>query len=217
MIVYHNTINDLVSLSEYEMKPEIRKIVSFEEETFIEGFKEAQTPVRMFAVAAVIKNPWAGRYVEDLRPEVLAYGPVLGQILTDKISEMAGGALNIEAFGKAAVVGMNGEIEHASALIHTLHFGNIFREAVQAKSFLSFTNTRGPANAPIMIPMMDKNDGGRRSHYLTLQFNISDAPGPDEVVVVLGGATGGRPHHRIGDRYQELKELGHDVENPAAV
>nr|WP_296057661.1 amino acid synthesis family protein [uncultured Amphritea sp.] len=217
MIVYHNTINDLVSLSEYEMKPEIRKIVSFEEETFIEGFKEAQTPVRMFAVAAVIKNPWAGRYVEDLRPEVLAYGPVLGQILTDKISEMAGGALNIEAFGKAAVVGMNGEIEHASALIHTLHFGNIFREAVQAKSFLSFTNTRGPASAPIMIPMMDKNDGGRRSHYLTLQFNISDAPGPDEVVVVLGGATGGRPHHRIGDRYQELKELGHDVENPAAV
>ena len=207
MIVYHNTINDLVSLSEYEMKPEIRKIVSFEEETFIEGFKEAQTPVRMFAVAAVIKNPWAGRYVEDLRPEVLAYGPVLGQILTDKISEMAGGALNIEAFGKAAVVGMNGEIEHASALIHTLHFGNIFREAVQAKSFLSFTNTRGPASAPIMIPMMDKNDGGRRSHYLTLQCNISDAPGPDEVVVVLGGATGGRPHHRIGDRYQELKEL----------
>lgn len=199
------------------MKPEIRKIVSFEEETFIEGFKEAETPVRMFAVAAVIKNPWAGQYIENLRPEVLAYGPILGRILTDKISEMAGGAANIEAFGKAAVVGQNGEIEHASALIHTLHFGNAYREAVDAKSFLSFTNTRGPANAPIMIPMMDKDDGGRRSHYLTLQFNISDAPGPDEVVVVLGGATGGRPHHRIGDRYQELKELGHDIDNPAAV
>lgn len=199
------------------MKPEIRKIVSFEEETFIEGFKEAETPVRMFAVAAVIKNPWAGQYVENLRPEVLAYGPILGRILTDKICELAGGAANIEAFGKAAVVGQNGEIEHASALIHTLHFGNAFREAVDAKSFLSFTNTRGPANAPIMIPMMDKDDGGRRSHYLTLQFNISDAPGPDEVVIVLGGATGGRPHHRIGDRYQELKELGHDIDNPAAV
>ncbi len=199
------------------MKPIIRKIVSYEEETLIEGFKEAATPVRMFAVAAVITNPWAGKYVEDLRPEIKAFGPVLGQILTDKISQMAGGALNIEAFGKAAVVGMNGEIEHASALIHTLHFGNIFREAVEAKSFLSFTNTRGPANAPIMVPMMDKNDGGKRSHYLTLQFNIADAPGPDEVVIVLGGSTGGRPHHRIGDRYQELKELGHDVENPAAV
>ena len=68
-----------------------------------------------------------------------------------------------------------------------------------------------------MVPMMDKNDGGRRSHYLTLQFNIPDAPGADEVVIVLGGSTGGRPHHRIGDRYQELKELGHDIENPAAV
>ncbi|MFT6913875.1 MAG: hypothetical protein ACJAWL_000161 [Motiliproteus sp.] len=199
------------------MKPEIRKIVSYEEEILIEGFKVTPTPLRMFAVAAVIKNPWAGRYVENLRPEILAYGPVLGQILTDKISVMAGSAANIEAFGKAAVVGLNGEIEHASALIHTLHFGNIFREAVQAKSFLSFTNTRGPANAPISVPMMDKNDAGRRSHYLTLQFNISDAPGPDEVVIVLGAATGGRPHHRIGDRYQELKELGHDVNNPAAV
>jgi len=199
------------------MKPEIRKIVCFEEETLIEGFKEAATPARMFAAAAIVKNPWAGRFVEDLKPEVKAYGPVLGQILTDKIVAMAGGADKVEAFGKAAVVGMNGEIEHASALIHTLHFGNIFREAVGAKSFLSFTNTRGPANAPIMIPMMDKNDGGRRSHYLTLQFNISDAPGPDEVVVVLGGATGGRAHHRIGDRYQELQELGHDVDNPAAV
>ncbi len=199
------------------MKPEIRKIVSYEEETFIEGFKSVDTPVRLFAVAAVVKNPWAGKYIEDLRPEIRAFGPILGQLLTDKISAMAGEAINIEAFGKAAVVGMNGEIEHASALIHTLHFGNIFREAVQAKSFLSFTNTRGPANAPISVPMMDKNDGGRRSHYLTLQFNIPDAPGPDEIVVVLGGSTGGRPHHRIGDRYQELKELGHDIENPAAV
>jgi len=199
------------------MKPEIRKIVCFEEETLIEGFKEAETPARMFAAAAIVKNPWAGRFVEDLKPEVKAYGPVLGQILTDKIAAMAGGAEKVEAFGKAAVVGMNGEIEHASALIHTLHFGNIFREAVGAKSFLSFTNTRGPANAPIMVPMMDKNDGGKRSHYLTLQFNINDAPGPDEVVIVLGGATTGRPHHRIGDRYQELQELGHDVDNPAAV
>ncbi len=199
------------------MKPEIRKVVSYEEVTHIEGFKQVEKPVRLFAVAAVITNPWAGKYIEDLRPEIKAFGPVLGQLLTERISTLANGPLNIEAFGKAAVVGLNGEIEHASALIHTLHFGNIFREAVEAKSFLSFTNTRGPASAPIMIPMMDKNDGGRRSHYLTLQFNIPDAPGGDEVVVALGGATGGRPHHRIGDRYQELKELGHDIENPAAV
>ena len=65
--------------------------------------------------------------------------------------------------------------------------------------------------------MMDKNDEGRRSHYLTLQFAIPDAPAADEIVIVIAGATGGRPHHRIGDRYQDLEELGHDVKNPAAV
>lgn len=85
------------------------------------------------------------------------------------------------------------------------------------KSYLAFNNTRGPANAPILIPMMDKNDEGRRSHYLTLQFAIPDAPAADELVVVIGAATGGRPHHRIGDRYKDLEELGHDVKNPAAV
>ncbi len=65
--------------------------------------------------------------------------------------------------------------------------------------------------------MMDKNDEGRRSHYLTLQFAIPDAPAADEIVIVIAGSTGGRPHHRIGDRYQDLEELGHDVKNPAAV
>lgn len=200
------------------LKPEIRKIVTFEEETFIEGYKSADTPpLRLFAVAAVITNPWAGHYVEDLKPEIQAYGPVLGKLLTDKIVKLAGGAENIQAYGKAAVVGLNGEIEHASGLIHTLCFGNFYREALSASSYLSFTNIRGGANSPIMVPLMDKDDVGRRSHYLTIQFSIADAPRDDEVVIVLGGATGGRPHHRIGDRYQDLKDLGRDLENPAAV
>ena len=188
-----------------------------DEETLIEGFCEAKNPLRMFAVAAVIKNPWSGRYVDDLKPEILSIAPPLGEELTQRITELAGGGEKIEAYGKAAVVGLDGEIEHASALIHTLRFGNYYREAVGAKSYLSFTNTRGPANAPIMIPLMDKNDAGRRSHYLTIQFSIADAPRADEIVVVLGGSIGGRPHHRIGDRYQDLKDLGHDVENPASV
>src|SRR5690606_36033887 len=122
-----------------------------------------------------------------------------------------------EAYGKAAVVGLNGEIEHASGLIHTLHFGNFYREALSANTYLAFTNIRGTANTPIMVPLMDKDDAGRRSHYLTVQFAIPDAPRDDEVVIVLGGATGGRPHQRIGDRYQDLKDLGHDLNNPAAV
>ncbi|MDA7827878.1 amino acid synthesis family protein [Rhodobacteraceae bacterium] len=199
------------------MTPEIRKFVTFDEETLIEGFKPAATPWRMFAVAAVVKNPWAGRYVEDLKPEIQAFGPILGAEMTRRMIDLAGGGDKIEAYGKAAVVGLDGEIEHASGLIHTLRFGNFYREAVGAKSYLAFTNTRGPANAPIMVPLMDKNDAGRRSHYLTIQFAIPDAPRADEIVVVLGGATGGRPHHRIGDRYQDLKDLGHDLDNPAAV
>ena len=130
---------------------------------------------------------------------------------------LAGTGDAIEAYGKAAVVGLDGEIEHGSALIHTLRFGNFYREAVSATSYLSFTNTRGAANSPISIPLMDKNDAGRRSHYLTIQFAIPDAPRSDEVLVVLGAATGGRPHHRIGDRYRDLAELGHDLDNPASI
>ena len=64
---------------------------------------------------------------------------------------------------------------------------------------------------------MDKHDAGRRSHYLTIQTQVADAPAPDEILIALGASIGGRPHHRIGDRYQDLKELGHDVDNPAAV
>ena len=200
------------------MQPDIRKIVTYEEEVLIEGHRAVDQPWRMFAVAAVVHNPWAGQFEADLKPEIQAYGPVLGQELTTRMIRLAGGSGDmIEAYGKAAVVGLNGEIEHASALIHTLRFGNHFREAVAAKSYLAFTNTRGPANAAIAVPLMDKNDAGRRSHYLTLQFSISDAPRDDEIVVVLGAATGGRPHHRIGDRYQDLKDLGHDLDNPAAV
>lgn len=199
------------------MTPEIRKIVTYDEEVFIEGFRATETPLRMFAVAAVLKNPWAGRFVEDLNAEIYAYGPALGKMMTERMIALAGDGEAIEAYGKAAVVGLDGEIEHASGLIHTLRFGNHYREAVGAKSYLAFTNTRGPANAPIMVPLMDKNDAGRRSHYLTIQFSISDAPRDDEVVVVLGAALSGRPHHRIGDRYQDLKDLGHDLDNPAAV
>ena len=199
------------------MTLKIRKYVVYDEETLIEGFRKAETPLRMFAVAAVIENPWAGKYIEDLKPEILSIAPPLGKELTQRITNLVGGGDRIEAYGKAAVVGLDGEIEHASALIHTLRFGNFYREAVGAKSYLSFANTRGPADSPIMIPLMDKNDAGRRSHYLTIQFSIADAPRSDEIVVAIGGSIGGRPHHRIGDRYQDLKDLGHDVENPASV
>lgn len=187
----------------------IRKTCTVTETTLIEGHKSAPNPLRMFAAAAVLVNPWAtGAFVEDLKPEILDIAPKLGSLLTEMMLQLAGSGEAIEAYGKAAVVGTAGEIEHASALIHTLRFGNHYRKAVGAKSYLAFTNTRGPANAPIMIPLMHKLDEGMRSHYLTMQFSIADAPAHDEIVVALGASIGGRPHHRIGDRYQDLKELG---------
>ncbi len=200
------------------MPAEIRKTLLHIEDTLIEGGKTAETPLRMIAAIAVIKNPWAGMgFVEDLKPAILDCAPGLGELLTKMVLDAAGGGDKVEGYGKSGIVGVNGEVEHASALIHTLRFGNHYREAVGAKSYLAFTNTRGPANAPLQIPLMDKNDGGRRSHYLTIQLQVADAPGPDEIVIALGASIGGRPHHRIGDRYQDLKDLGHDVDNPAAV
>ncbi len=191
------------------MTGSIRKIVTYIDETLIDGGRVAPVPLQLFAVAAVVRNPWAERgFVEDLGPDIRALAPVLGKILTTRILSLAGSGDAVEGYGKAAIVGTDGEIEHASALIHTLRFGNVFRKAVGAKSYLSFTNVRGGPGCALAIPMMHKHDEGMRSHYLTVQFSIADAPAADEIVVALGASIGGRPHHRIGDRYQDLKELG---------
>lgn len=198
--------------------PELRKLVTYDEDTVSDGGRACTPPLRMIAVAAVVTNPWYGRgFVEDLSPEIKRMGPALGKLLTDRLIRLAGSGDAIEAYGKAALCGTACELEHCSALIHTLRFGNFFREAVGAKTYLGFTNSRGPANTQVQIPLMDKHDAGRRSHYLTIQFSVPDAPGHDELVIALGASLGGRPHHRIGDRYQDLKDMGGEVDNPAGV
>ncbi|TBU92045.1 amino acid synthesis family protein [Phytopseudomonas dryadis] len=190
------------------MSFEIRKIVSYVEETLSEGGKATDKPVTMVGLAVVIRNPWAGKgFVEDLKPEIKANCSALGALMVERLSAAIGGAARIEAYGKAAVVGADGEIEHASAVIHTLRFGNHYREAVKAKSYLSFTNKRGGPGTSIQIPMMHKDDEGLRSHYVTLEMRIEDAPRTDEIVVALGAADGGRLHPRIGNRYIDLEEL----------
>lgn len=200
------------------MHPDIRKTFVTTETIYSDGGKAATTPLVMIAAAAVVKNPWAGEgFVEDLAPKIREMAPVLGELLTGLIVKEAGGGDKVVAYGKSAVVGLNGELEHASALIHTLHFGNHYRSAVKGKTYLAFNNTRGPANTPILVPMMGTDDEGTREHYLTMQFNINDAPFSDEIVIALAAALGGRPHHRIGNRYLDLKELGHDQKNPAAI
>lgn len=196
------------------MSFEIRKIVTYSEETRIEGGKATDKPVTMVGLAVVIKNPWAGRgFVEDLKPEIRANCSELGALMVERLTAAIGGADKIEAYGKAAVVGAEGEIEHASAVIHTLRFGNHYREAVQAKSYLSFTNKRGGPGTSIQIPMMQKDDEGLRSHYITLEMQIEDAPRADEIVVVLGASDGGRLHPRIGNRYIDLEELAAEKGN----
>ena len=200
------------------MIKELRKIVTFDEDIYKEGGKEASPILRVIGVAAVLENPWKGeRFVDDLQPEIRRIAPVMGKALTDRLLSLVGSGEKIEAYGKAALAGSSCEIEHASAIIHTLQFGNFYREAVGAKSYLGFTNTRGPANTQINIPLMDKHDTGRRSHYLTVQFSIYDAPDVNEIVCALGAATSGRPHHRIGDRYSDLAALGKSVDNPAGI
>ena len=198
------------------MPAEIRRTLLHIQTTNIEGGRVVPTPTKLIAALAIIKNPWHGRgFVEDLRPEIREVGPVVGKLLTEMILDVTGDKL--EGYGKASVVGMGGEIEHAQALTHTLWFGNQYRDAVGAKTYLAFTNTKGVAGQPIMIPLMDKHDAGRRSHYQTIHLNIPDAPGPVEIVVALGASIGGHPHHRIGDRYEDLREMGHDEDNPAGV
>lgn len=188
---------------------EVRKLFTAIEETRIEGEKEVEAPVKMIAVMAVIKNPWAGQgFVQDLKPKIDEYAPILGEMLVDELFKIIDSSDEVEAFGKAGVVGENGDIEHASAYIHTLKFGNKFRDSVEGTSILSFTNKRGGPGTSIMIPMVHKTDESKRSHFLTFETRIEDAPRADEIIVAIGAATGGRPHHRTGDRHQDMKEMG---------
>ena len=98
----------------------LRKITKFVDKTFIEGSKKAKTPVLLVSVAAVIKNPWTNKgFVENLKPEILALAPKLGDVLVAELIKEIGSGEKILAYGKAGVVGLKGEIEHASAFIHT--------------------------------------------------------------------------------------------------
>jgi len=124
-----------------DANPEIRRTLLHVQTTHIEGGRAVAEPTKLVAALAIIRNPWAGMgFVENLRPEIQACGPVIGKLLTDMILEVTGDAL--EGYGKASVVGMGGELEHAQALTHTLWFGNQYREAVGAKTYLAFSNLR---------------------------------------------------------------------------
>ena len=135
------------------MDLKLRKFAKFVDKTFIEGGKKAKEPILLVSVAAVIENPWAKKgFVEDLKPEILDLAPQLGDLLVPELTKEIGSGEKILAYGKAAMVGLNGEIEHASAFIHTLRFGNKFRDAVGGTSYLSFTNTRAVSYTHLTLP-----------------------------------------------------------------
>lgn len=187
---------------------DIRKIHVTLEETRREGGREVDPPLKMAIVAAVMRNPWAGLpFVEDLRPEIRDFANGLGALLVDRLVEALGSAESIEAYGKSSVVGVDGEIEHANAMVHTLLFGDPIRAAVDGASTLVFANTRGGPGSPIIVPMVHKGEMLVRSHYHTAQTMIPDAPRADEVVVAIGGASRSRPFPRIGDRDLDRSDL----------
>jgi hypothetical protein len=179
----------------------VRKVFVLTEEILRDGSGALAASVTRAAAAAVIRNPWSGSSVStDLAPETERIAPVLAKVLTDRLTAALGGAGEIEAFGKSAVVGLKGEVEHAAALIHTPYFGNLVREFLEGTSILSFSDDRAEPGTTIAVPMWHKEAASTRSHYQTLTLNLSDAPHPDEIIVVAAASTGSRPHPRIGDR-----------------
>ncbi|MFE4057582.1 amino acid synthesis family protein [Streptomyces sp. NPDC059096] len=174
----------------------IRKIITFTEDIHTEGGSPVDPPARTAVVLAVIENPWAGQgFVEDLLPGIDAVAPALGELLAPRVVEALGAP--VEAYGKAAVVGLDGEIEHGSALIHTLKFGDHFRRAAQATTLLPAVEKRAPAGAVFDIPLKHITDATIRSHHQTIEARVPDGPRADEIVIGLAAASQGRPQARL--------------------
>ncbi|MCR8669546.1 amino acid synthesis family protein [Agrococcus sp. HG114] len=161
----------------------------------------AAPATRRAAAIAIIRNPWAGTGTDhDLQPETERIAPVLAKLLSDRLLHALGGADAVQAFGKAAVVGVDGELEHAGALIHTPYFGNLVREALGGTSILCFADARSEAGESHRIPLWHKTAAATRDFYQSLDVHLADAPHRGEIAVIAGAATGPRPHARIGDR-----------------
>ena len=150
---------------------------------------------------AVIPNPWLGTGTsQDLSERTEAIAPLLAKLLSDRLLQALGGAEKVEAFGKAALVGSDGELEHAGALIHTPFFGNLLREALGGTSIICFVDGRGVPGESLRVPMWHKTAAATRTHYQTLELSLPDAPHAGEIAVIAAASTGPRPHARIGDR-----------------
>jgi hypothetical protein len=175
----------------------IRKLVTALEELNEEGGRRVKRPYRVASAIAVVTNPLAGAWHDDLSPLIDTYCDELGELLADRVVTTLGGD-PVEAYGKGAVVGTAGEVEHASAIIHNLRFGNAFRSRVgDATTLLPSVEKRVISGATFDVPLKHVTDASVRSHHQSIELRVADAPQADELVVVLVGAISGRPQERL--------------------
>jgi len=188
------------------LSAEIRKITVFVEETLTEMGQTISPPTRKAAAVAVIANPFAGRYVEDLTP-LIEIGAELGGLLGRKCVEVLGiSPAQVESYGKAALVGEDGELEHAAALLHP-SLGKPLREAVEkGAALVPSSKKRGGPGRPLDIPLGHKDAAFVRSHFDGMEVQINDAPRASEIMVAVAVTDSGRPLPRVGGlKLSEIK------------
>ena len=180
------------------MPAEIRKLIVCVDETRIEMGRKVEPPTRRALAIAVIANPCAGRYVEQL-DELVAIGEELGGLLGARCVEALGiEPAQAQSYGKAAIVGEKGELEHAAAILHP-KLGAPLRKAVGGGAALvpSAKKTGGPGTA-IDVPLGHKDAAFVRSHFDAMEARVSDAPRAGEIVVAVAVTDSRRPLARVG-------------------
>lgn len=179
-------------------KANIRKIVVVVEEVLTEQGQPVSPPTRRAAAMAVIANPFAGRFVQDLS-ELMDIGEELGALLGERAVAALGVKPNqIESYGKAALVGENGELEHAAAILHP-KLGKPLRAAVEkGAALVPSTKKRGGMGATLDVPLGHKDAAFVRSHFDGMEVRVSDAPRADEILVAVAVTDSGRPLPRVG-------------------
>ena len=180
------------------MSAKIRKIGVWVEETHQEIGKTIAPPTRKAVAAAVIQNPFAGRYVEDLT-ELIEIGAELGALLGARcVAALGIRPDQVVSYGKAAMVGENGELEHAAAILHP-KLGAPFREAVEkGAALIPSSKKRGGLGQDLDIPLGHKDAAFVRSHFDAVEIRFNDAPRADEIIVALAVTDSGRPLPRVG-------------------
>jgi len=174
-----------------------RKIAVFRETVTSDGFGQPCPPITRVAALAVVRNPCAGRHEPDIS-YMFDIGRVMGQKLVEEaLAVLPGQAVS---YGKAAIVGVNGDMEHGGALIHP-KLGAPMRAAVDGGAALIPSNVKVAApGTPIDLPLGHKDEAWSFDHFDTMTVMIADAPRPDEIVLCLAYADGGRPLARCGSK-----------------